>query len=264
MSERKGFDLGDYVEVKDRIAILFERFPQARIETGYELTREPDDKPKVIARAYVYRKPEDHIPAGQGHSWMYLPGTSSFTKGSEIENAETSAVGRAIGMLGILIDKSIASAQEVQNKQDDGQSVSTTGDETEELLGRIQKTGKVTAGGSDLYKGDWRTEPDGPAIGFKLKLDGEDRDIPQVKVTGAIAESLAIAQPDLLGERITVKGHLYNVKRAGRTAFYRLKIGERPEDFIETSELRIPPLPDPEQDAVDAIPIAEGQEALPL
>src|SRR5687768_2837480 len=114
----KKFELGDYVEVKDRIKILYELFPQARIETDFQLTSEPDDKPKVICRAYVYRKPEDERPAGHGTSWLYLPGATPYTRGSEIENAETSAVGRAIGMLGILIDRSIASAQEVENKRD--------------------------------------------------------------------------------------------------------------------------------------------------
>src|SRR5687768_6226740 len=99
----KKFELGDYVEVKDRIRVLYEFFPQARIETDYHLTSEPDDRPKVIARALVYRKPEDEKPAGNGTSWMYLPGKTTFTRDSEIENAETSAVGRAIGMLGILI-----------------------------------------------------------------------------------------------------------------------------------------------------------------
>jgi hypothetical protein len=48
---------------------------------------------------------------------MNIPGTTSFTRGSELENAETSAVGRAIANLGYAIDKSIASRDEVQSKQ---------------------------------------------------------------------------------------------------------------------------------------------------
>lgn len=42
-------------------------------------------------------------------------GSSFINKTSYIENAETSAVGRALGMAGFGIDASIASAEEVQN-----------------------------------------------------------------------------------------------------------------------------------------------------
>ena len=42
-------------------------------------------------------------------------GSSFINKTSYIENCETSAVGRALGLFGIGIDKSIASADEVSN-----------------------------------------------------------------------------------------------------------------------------------------------------
>jgi hypothetical protein len=112
----KKFDLGDYVEVKDRIAILFELYPQARLVTD-EVTMHtaPDGKQRVMVKALVYRTPDDPHP-GVGHSWMELPGTTSYTKGSELENTETSAWGRAIASLGILIDRSIATSNEIENK----------------------------------------------------------------------------------------------------------------------------------------------------
>jgi ribose 1,5-bisphosphokinase PhnN len=44
-----------------------------------------------------------------------VKGSSHINNGSHIENAETSSVGRALGFLGIGIDTSIASADEVQN-----------------------------------------------------------------------------------------------------------------------------------------------------
>lgn len=151
-----------------------------------------------------------------------------------------------------------------QHDTSDRQARQTTqsGAETLEMLGRIQKTGKVEKGGASAYQGEWREGPGGHVIGFKLKLAGEDRDIPQVLVNGPIGEALFIGHPSILGEQVTVKGHLYNVKQPGRTAYYRLVVGERPEDWIETSDLRIPPLPDPEQDAVNAV--APGQESFDL
>ena len=51
-----------------------------------------------------------------GTGTAYEKETSSFiNKTSYIENCETSAVGRALGMCGFGIDTSIASAEEVQN-----------------------------------------------------------------------------------------------------------------------------------------------------
>ena len=44
-------------------------------------------------------------------------GSTFINKTSYIENAETSAVGRALGMCGFGIDTSVASAEEVQNAQ---------------------------------------------------------------------------------------------------------------------------------------------------
>ena len=151
-----------------------------------------------------------------------------------------------------------------QTDTSDRQSQQTEqrGTETLELLGRIQKSGVAMAGGATGYKGEWRETPDGHAIGFRLQLP--DRDIPQVLIVGSIAEALYVGQPVIVGEQVTVKGHLFNVKQPNRKAYYRLIVGERPEDFIETADLRVPPLSDPEQEAVDTIPIAEGQEPLPL
>jgi len=52
------------------------------------------------------------VATGHAHE---VKGSSSINKTSHIENCETSAVGRALAMLGIGIDTSIASANEVQD-----------------------------------------------------------------------------------------------------------------------------------------------------
>jgi signal recognition particle GTPase len=49
-----------------------------------------------------------------GHA-SEIEGSSNVNKTSALENAETSAVGRALGILGIGIESSIASAEEVSN-----------------------------------------------------------------------------------------------------------------------------------------------------
>ena len=124
-----------------------------------------------------------------------------------------------------------------------------------ELLGRIQKDGIIQKGGAERYQAEWRAEPDGYAIGFKLKLAGEDRDIPQVLVEGSIGQALylATASSTIVGTKVTVKGHLYNVRQKGRTSYYRLIISKPETDFIETPEVRIPML------EADPLAVAAGQ-----
>jgi hypothetical protein len=55
-----------------------------------------------------------------------VPGTTPFTRGSEIQNLETSAWGRAIGALGIGIDASIATLDEVQQAKERSKVMQTT------------------------------------------------------------------------------------------------------------------------------------------
>ncbi len=159
VDDKKGFDLGNYVEVKDRLGVLYEFFPKARIASHYELTREPDDKPKVIVTSLVYREPDDNNPS-IGLSWMYLPGTTPYTRGSELENAQTSAVGRAIGFMGILIDKSIASANEIAAKKDARVAPP--------IVERVEVTGILSIGTSTASDGKLRESPTGWTLGFNL------------------------------------------------------------------------------------------------
>ena len=112
-----GFSLGDYVEVKDRIRLFYEAHPDGRLVTASaSMTLDPDGVVRVWCQALAYRTPDDPHPA-VGWSYLTVPGSTPYTRGSEVENAETSAWGRAIGALGIGIDKAIASRQEVMGKQ---------------------------------------------------------------------------------------------------------------------------------------------------
>jgi hypothetical protein len=189
----KTFDLGDYVQVKDRVAALFELYGKARIETTYELTSEPDGKPKVIARAIVWTSPDDPHPS-TGTSWLYLPGSTPYTKGSEIENAETSAVGRAIGFLGILTEKSIATSNEIAGKQ--GQEETKPAPRDGSLIGTVEAAKPP----HDL---ELRQTPAGPVIGFGLK---EGRQIVRVLAHGVLAEQVAAFIEAVQGKRIEAFG----------------------------------------------------------
>jgi hypothetical protein len=100
-----------YVLVSDRILYFNETYPEGSIVT--ELISEPSDE-RVVVKALVY-------PVG-GHEGarVYTAysqakwGDGPVNKTSAIENAETSAVGRALAMMGIGVIDSVASADEMK------------------------------------------------------------------------------------------------------------------------------------------------------
>jgi hypothetical protein len=107
-----GFDLSGYVEVADRLREWYEKNPTARIVT----TIVEQSEKRVTVKAEVFRKADDVFPAGVGHSALSIPGTTPYTRGAELENAETSAIGRALVAAG-LPSKKVASADEVLAKR---------------------------------------------------------------------------------------------------------------------------------------------------
>jgi hypothetical protein len=108
---------GKYTEVKVRVQEFYAKYPEGRIvTTKVKVYREmADGLDRVLVQALAYRTPDDPYP-GRGTSWMVIPGTTPYTKNSEVENCETSAWGRAIAAVGVAIDKNIATAQEIRMK----------------------------------------------------------------------------------------------------------------------------------------------------
>ncbi len=110
----------DYVEVNQRVIEFHEHYPQGVIWT--EIIESiglviGDDVPRIAIRAFARRNPgEDPFT---GMSWLEIPGKTPYTKGSEIENAETSAVGRALAFMGIAAKQSLASLDEILSKRED-------------------------------------------------------------------------------------------------------------------------------------------------
>ena len=105
----------DYITVAERVRAFRELHPDWSIltdilsnENGICLMQATikDVEGRIIATGHAYEK----------------EGSSFINAGSYIENAETSAVGRALGILGIGVTNSIAGAEEIQNavaNQDD-------------------------------------------------------------------------------------------------------------------------------------------------
>ena len=96
----------DYVEVNQRIKAFRMVYPTGLIET--EMVS--NENGICIFRAKIYG--DTLLATGTA----YEKENSSFiNKTSYIENCETSAVGRALGLAGFGIDNSVASAEEVEN-----------------------------------------------------------------------------------------------------------------------------------------------------
>ena len=104
----------DYIEVSERIQKFYERYPDGSLQGSWEWL---DDAHNVIVyRAEAYRTADDIRP-GVGYASEPYPGTTNFTRNSEIMNAETSSWGRCLAALGIAVHRGIASAQEVRAAQ---------------------------------------------------------------------------------------------------------------------------------------------------
>lgn len=107
----------DYAEVNQRIKAFRMVYPTGQIAT--EMVG--NENGVCIFRASVGFTPEDgkfmELATGTAYE---KEGSTFINKTCYIENCETSAVGRALGMAGFGIDTSVASAEEVQNAINQG------------------------------------------------------------------------------------------------------------------------------------------------
>lgn len=102
----------DYAEVPQRIKAFRYLYPDGTIQT--ELISNDNGVCVFKATVGYYTEVGDFRVLGTGTA--YEKESSSFiNKTSYIENCETSAVGRALGMCGLGVDTSIASYEEVSN-----------------------------------------------------------------------------------------------------------------------------------------------------
>jgi hypothetical protein len=128
-----GFDskgLDDYIDVAARIAEFRVKHPEGSLQPlnpgqPFEI-RELAGSDKngkevrgtfIIYTAAAYRSPDDPRP-GVGCAYEVFPGRTPYTAGSELQNAETAAWGRAIvAALAADTRAGVASQQEVRNRQ---------------------------------------------------------------------------------------------------------------------------------------------------
>ena len=107
------WDLDSYNDVPSRIAEFRKKYPDGTLQA--EIVDCPEGF--VAVKAYAYRTPDDPRP-GTGLAYEPLPGKTPYTRDSELQNAETSAWGRAIIAVGAAdAKKGVASREEVRNRR---------------------------------------------------------------------------------------------------------------------------------------------------
>jgi len=117
------FDLDpSYKDVATRIDDFKTKHPEGclrPVDTVHPYRIETiDGRTFIVYAAAAYRSPDDKTP-GIGVAWEPFPGLTPYTKNSELQNAETSAWGRAIVAVLASESKSVASAEEVRNRKMD-------------------------------------------------------------------------------------------------------------------------------------------------
>lgn len=120
----RGIDLSSYVDVATRIQMFRERFPNGSLrplnpEQPYRIET-IGDCTFIVVVAAAYRDASDKAP-GVGMAMEAFPGATPYTRGSELQNAETSAWGRAIVAVLAADTRYVASRDEVESRQADSE-----------------------------------------------------------------------------------------------------------------------------------------------
>ena len=114
MTKMPRFNLADYETVEERLKKFYAEHPDGRVTT--QLVDEYTDKPRTwIVRASVYLSAGDQaakLPKATGYA-SEIDGTGGANNGSALENAETSAIGRALANMNLSGNKR-ASRQEME------------------------------------------------------------------------------------------------------------------------------------------------------
>lgn len=119
----RDFQLGDYHDVASRMVEAREKWPDGRLRpvNPHQPYRVETigNATFIVYTAAFYRTADDPLP-GIGVAWEPFPGKTNYTRDSELQNAETSAWGRAIvAALQADAKKGIASAEEIRNRHAD-------------------------------------------------------------------------------------------------------------------------------------------------
>ena len=109
------FNLEDYVLVEDRIEEFWTKHPKGRILTEVTHLDHPEAKQRmVVIKATIYTESDSlSVPIATGWA-KEREGTMGANQTAFLENAETSAIGRALANMGVATKKGRPSRQEME------------------------------------------------------------------------------------------------------------------------------------------------------
>src|SRR6266511_4023091 len=126
MTSKFDYSDSDYVEVAKRIDAFRAKHPEGTLQVRIvELPEAFADK-FIAVEAAAFRNMDDTRP-GIELAWEPVPGATPFTENSELQNAATSAIGRALIAVGAASSKG-ASFEEVRNRRAENTSLAGEGD----------------------------------------------------------------------------------------------------------------------------------------
>lgn len=203
------YDLSDYVEVKDRLVEFYAKHPTGSIESRYEF-RVVNGKDLVVVSAQAFRSPDDLHPA-TGLAAEIIPGSTSFTRGAELENAQTSAWGRALGALGIGVKGAIASAEEVAQAK--ARQVIRR-DEARQAAPKVERVSQSDQ--ATVEEDPWATLP--PAKALSKPKRSREADWEAARAEQGSNAAVAVVEGLLGGQVVEGRPHRENHKDAASAA----------------------------------------------
>ena len=137
------FNLADYETVEDRLKKFHAENPDGRVRTKLVETYDPERPRTWTFKAFVYLTAGDQaagLPKATGYA-SETDGTGGANNGSACENAETSAIGRALANMNLSGNK--RSSREEMQKVQRIQSTDWVGEATK--LGTVEELRKLYA-----------------------------------------------------------------------------------------------------------------------
>jgi hypothetical protein len=105
------FNPDEYVTVHERIERFYAKYPNGRLTTT--IIEHSSETGFILIRAEAFRESDDALPAATGHAYE-LRSSGHVQQGSYVEVCETSAVGRALALLGFEVRRGIVSREEME------------------------------------------------------------------------------------------------------------------------------------------------------
>ena len=188
-----------YVMVKDRLMYFHETYPTGKIITKM---LHIDDK-MVVFSASIWPDMTEQDRFFTGHAEEHFD-SSQINSTSAVENCETSAIGRCLGTMGIGVEESFASADEVANavNQQNGESkVTQNTPETPKNDLVCPECDGVVVDKRVWENGEWtrQTSPKGKKFPAFQCIDNDDFKNPTCKgVIWDVPENALQRPPDVL------------------------------------------------------------------